>query len=526
MSDLSPTLEDQPAPGSNLTEYTVSELAFNLKRTVEDTYGLVRVRGELSGIKRAGSGHLYFALKDDRAVLDGVCWRGSQRRLSVELEDGLEVICTGQLSTYPARSRYQLIVETIEPAGVGALMALLEERRKTFEAEGLFDDARKRPLPFLPKTIGIITSPSGAVIRDILHRLEERFPCHVLLWPVMVQGDGAAKQIAAAIDGFSQWREIAELPRPDLLILARGGGSIEDLWSFNEETVVRAVSRCSIPLISAVGHETDTTLVDHAADRRAPTPTAAAEIAVPVRSDLLHMIGDLDERLLEGLDRFLSQRQDYLRGLGRGLPDPDSLVGISQQRADELGDRHHRAIGYYLERLGLQARHAGGSLRAPVEILRDHERRLEISGDRAGAILRDLLRSSQRDWQRTTQRLQATTLHAQIEAADKSIHGLDERLHHVAHKKALEWQRGLNAVAAMLESLSHRRVLERGYALVRSAESAYLIPTADEARREASLLIEFADGELAVQTAMETGPEASARPKSGRSKPRHQGELF
>ncbi|MEO1019259.1 MAG: exodeoxyribonuclease VII large subunit, partial [Pseudomonadota bacterium] len=290
MPDRSLLTEDETKSGDNLTEYTVSEIAFSLKRTVEGAFGLVRVRGELSGIKRAGSGHLYFALKDDRAVLDGVCWRGTQRSVSVELEDGLEVICTGQLSTYPARSRYQLIVESIEPAGVGALMALLEERRKTFEAEGLFDADRKRALPFLPRTIGIVTSPSGAVIRDILHRIEERFPCQILLWPVMVQGQGAADQIAQAISGFDAWEGTQKVPRPDLLILARGGGSIEDLWSFNEESVVRAVSACRIPLISAVGHETDTTLVDFVSDQRAPTPTAAAEFAVPVRHELLHAL--------------------------------------------------------------------------------------------------------------------------------------------------------------------------------------------------------------------------------------------
>ena len=272
---------------SNLAEYTVTELAFALKRTVEDAYGLLRVRGELSGFKRATSGHLYFTLKDEKACIDAVAWRGSVPKLAFEPADGLEVICTGRLTTYPGRSKYQLVVERIEPAGMGALMALLEERRKALAAEGLFDADRKQPLPYLPEVVGVVTSPTGAVIRDILHRLADRFPRRVIVWPVLVQGEGAASQIAAAIRGFDALPADGPAPRPDVVIVARGGGSIEDLWAFNEEAVVRAAAECTIPLISAVGHETDTTLIDHVADRRAPTPTAAAEMAVPVRRDLV-----------------------------------------------------------------------------------------------------------------------------------------------------------------------------------------------------------------------------------------------
>jgi len=261
---------------NNLPEYSVSEISQAVKRTLEGAFERVRVRGEISGFKRAASGHLYFALKDEEAKLDAVCWRLSAGRLAVTPEDGLEVVAIGRVSSYPGRSSYQLVVESLELAGEGALLKLLEERRKKLAAEGLFDAARKRPLPFLPEVIGVITSPTGAVIRDILHRLEDRFPRRVLLWPVLVQGEGAKEQIAAAINGFNAIRPGGPLPRPDLLIVARGGGSLEDLWAFNEEIVVRAAAASTIPLISAVGHETDTTLIDHAADRRAPTPTAAA----------------------------------------------------------------------------------------------------------------------------------------------------------------------------------------------------------------------------------------------------------
>src|SRR5580658_9182206 len=298
----------------NLPELTVSELSASLKRTVEDTYGYVRVRGEISGYRGPhSSGHVYLALKDESAKIDAVIWKGVFGRMRIKPEEGLEVIVTGKLTTYPSRSSYQIIVETLEPAGIGALMALLEERKQKLAAEGLFDEARKQLLPYLPNVIGVVTSPTGAVIRDILHRLADRFPRHVLLWPVKVQGDGAADEIAAAIRGFNALPAEGPIPRPDLLIVARGGGSIEDLWSFNEEIVVRAAADSMIPLISAVGHETDVTLIDFAADRRAPTPTAAAEIAVPVKADLLARIDDLARRLPACWYRHQDSRRTELR---------------------------------------------------------------------------------------------------------------------------------------------------------------------------------------------------------------------
>jgi len=276
----------------NLPEYSVSELSRALKRTVEAAYSYVRVRGEISGFKRAASGHLYMTLKDADAVLDAVCWRGVAGRLAIAPEDGIEVIASGKLTTYPGRSKYQIVIDSLELAGEGALLKMLEDRRRKLAAEGLFDEARKRELPFLPDVIGVVTSPTGAVIRDILHRLDDRFPRRVLLAPVLVQGENAAAQVAAAIEGFNRLPPDGPIPRPDVLIVARGGGSLEDLWAFNEEIVVRAAAASEIPLISAVGHETDTTLIDFAADRRAPTPTAAAEIAVPVRAELAATVMD------------------------------------------------------------------------------------------------------------------------------------------------------------------------------------------------------------------------------------------
>ena len=319
--DAAPSTVSPSAARVNQPEYTVSELSLALKRAIEDGFGFVRVRGEVSGWKRHASGHCYFALKDSDAVLDAVCWRGTASRLDIRPEDGMEIICSGKLTTYAGRSKYQLVVERIELAGIGALLKMLEERRRRLMAEGLFAAERKKKLPFLPEVIGIVTSPTGAVIRDILHRLADRFPRRVLLWPVAVQGEGAAAQIAAAIEGFNRIEAAGgAVPRPDLLIVARGGGSIEDLMAFNEEIVVRAAAASLIPLISAVGHETDTTLIDHASDRRAPTPTAAAEMAVPVRLDLIGELGGRAARLAGGLSRLLTESRLHLRGWRAACP--------------------------------------------------------------------------------------------------------------------------------------------------------------------------------------------------------------
>src|SRR6266571_9285863 len=328
------------APRINLVEFTVSELAAALKRTVEDAYAYVRVRGEISGFRgQHASGHCYFALKDEGAKIEAVIWKSAFARMRIKPEEGLEVIATGRLTTYPGRSSYQIVIESLEPAGVGALMALLEERKKKLAAEGLFDEARKQLIPYLPEVIGVVTSPTGAVIRDILHRLSDRFPRRVLVWPVRVQGDGSAEQIAAAIRGFNALPEGGEIPRPDVLIVARGGGSLEDLWSFNEEIVVRAAAESMIPLISAVGHETDITLIDFAAYKRAPTPTAAAEMAVPVRSELLVQVDSLARRALACWQRGEEARRTELRAASRALPSAEELFALPRQRLDHAAAR-------------------------------------------------------------------------------------------------------------------------------------------------------------------------------------------
>jgi exodeoxyribonuclease VII large subunit len=358
-------------PGDNAPALTVSELSAALKRTVEDGFSHVRVRGEISGFKRVGSGHCYFTLKDDAANIDAVIWRGTAASIRFQPEDGIEVIATGKLTTYPARSRYQIVVERLELAGQGALMALLDKRRRALAAAGLFDEARKRPLPFAPRRIGVVTSPTGAVIRDILHRLEDRFPTHVTLWPVPVQGEGAAEKVAAAIAGFNALPE-----PPDLIIVARGGGSIEDLWAFNEEVVVRAVAGSAVPIISAVGHETDTTLCDYAADRRAPTPTAAAEMAVPVRAELLGFVRDLGGRAERCARRTAERAAEQMQALMRHWPERETLLAPQQQKLDDLAERLPRGLRGRLDRARGELGRAGGALR-PGLLRSAHDRAKE-----------------------------------------------------------------------------------------------------------------------------------------------------
>ncbi|MEY4268785.1 MAG: hypothetical protein RLZZ58_1, partial [Pseudomonadota bacterium] len=371
------------AVGDNAPPLSVSEISNAVKRAVEGQFGRVRIRGELSGAKRAASGHFYCALKDDAALIDAVMWKGQAARLGFRPEDGLDVIATGRLTTYPGRSKYQLIIESMEIAGEGALMALFEKTRARLAAEGLFDQSRKRPLPVLPRVIGVVTSPTGAVIRDILHRLADRCPTPVLVWPVLVQGEGAAAQIAGAIAGFGALQPGGAVPRPDLIIVARGGGSIEDLWAFNEEAVVRAIAACPIPLISAVGHETDVTLADHAADMRAPTPTAAAEMAVPVRSDLRARIADMHQRIRNAASQRQARSRERLDALVRLLPRRDRLYEPQRQRVDDARERLGRAavrsVGDARQRLAARA----GSLRPALLT-----RRLDMAGQRLGALVR------------------------------------------------------------------------------------------------------------------------------------------
>lgn len=467
---------------SNLPEFSVTELSAALKRSVEEQFALVRVRGEISGLKFHSSGHVYFDLKDDKAVLNAVIWRGVAQRLKVRPESGLEVICTGKLSTYAGSSRYQLIVEQVELAGLGALMAMLEARRKALAAEGLFDASRKKKLPFLPDVIGVITSPTGAVIRDIMHRLQARFPRRVLLWPVAVQGEKAASEVAAAIAGFNAM-DGKTMPRPDLIIVARGGGSVEDLMAFNEEAVVRAAAASAIPLISAVGHETDTTLIDFAADMRAPTPTAAAELAVPVRAELLAQTLDFERRALRSFAKSMEDRRRHLAQLVRVLPRPESLFAAQRQRLDVTGDKLSHALGRNLQLHRVRLEKGGARLRD--RMLRD---RMVVSGDRL------------------------TGLAARAERAERA--------------RILQARRRLEAVARELDLISYRKVLERGFALVRG-EDGTVRRRADAIQRGETLTLTFTDG--AVRTlAGEGGGEGEAKMGKGPKKKlaKDQGSLF
>ncbi len=484
----------------NLPELTVSEISQAVKRTLEGTFERVRVRGEISKPNYHGSGHLYFSLKDENAAIDAVCWRGSVGRLRLRVEHGMEVIVTGRVSSYPGSSKYQIVVDSVELAGEGALLKLLEERRKRLAAEGLFDAARKRPLPFLPAVIGVITSPTGAVIRDILHRLADRFPRHVLLWPVAVQGEAAAAQIVAAIHGFNALPPGGAVPRPELLIVARGGGSLEDLMAFNDEAVVRAAAASAIPLIAAVGHESDTTLIDFAADRRAPTPTAAAEMAVPVRADLLRDLLELAHRLVAGISRQIVERRVRLEGFVRGLVDPARLVGEMAQRLDGWAERLlYSRTSYFGARLERIARLVA-VLVTPQQLI-DRKRF-------------DLAETSS-DLRRRTERLLAGKERRFAEI------GALLRPQPLTDRLARDRLR-LGSLADLLDSYSYERLLARGFALVRDAADQPVTSAAVVAPG-ASLTIQFADGEVAATAA---GRAAAPGRRSRSGSEGGQGELL
>jgi exodeoxyribonuclease VII large subunit len=520
----------------NSPELTVSELSNSLKRTLEDAYGYVRVRGELGKVSYHSNGHVYLDLKDDKACIAGVVWRTAAARIRLKLETGLEVVATGRITTYPGRSQYQLIIETVEPAGLGALMALMEERKRKLAAEGLFDAARKRPLPFLPEVIGVVTSPTGAVIRDILHRLADRFPRHVLVWPVRVQGEGSAEQVSAAIRGFNAFQPQGRLPRPDLLIVARGGGSLEDLWSFNDEAVVRAAAESRIPLIAAVGHETDVTLIDFAADKRAPTPTAAAEMAVPVRAELMTRIDTLARRGFACWSRGQERRRTELRGLARALPGPDRLLGERRQRLDLAAARLSRGL-----RANAQAHHhrfaradaklSAHSPRAQVARTRQHldqllgrlhacrRRGLDRAEERfrhAGERLRAAARANRDSYLARTARDRAmlNALYGRLAPAMDLF--LDRR-----------WS-ATERASELLAAFSYHGVLARGFALVRDAGGAP-VRSAAKVSPGAVLDVQFSDGRVGVMAT--GGVRPAAPPSPGRYRRRRfihpgQGSLF
>jgi exodeoxyribonuclease VII large subunit len=500
-----PAVEAAPASVTNAPEWSVSDLAQALRRTLEDNFGHVRLRGEISGYRGPhGSGHVYFSLKDADACIDAVIWKSAFSRLRFKPQEGLEVIATGKITTFAGKSKYQIVIESLEPAGIGALMALLDERRRKLAAEGLFDAARKTPLPFIPGVIGVVTSPTGAVIRDILHRLSDRFPRRVLVWPVRVQGETSAQEVAAAIRGFNALGEGGPVPRPDVIIVARGGGSLEDLWGFNEEIVVRAAAESRIPLVSAVGHETDTTLIDHAADRRAPTPTAAAEMVVPVWADLLRSVNELGARQRACALKGLEHRRTALRSASRALPSPDALLGPQRQRLDLATARLKPALARLarLEENKLANLRQALERHSPRALLREAAARLAAFGGRPEAALRRQLRARAERLPPLAERL-GRTVALQIERREQRLSGAGQ----------------------LLESYSYKSVLERGFALVRDADGKP-IRRAAAVRSGEALAIEFADG-IARATAEGGTAEGGGKPvKRKAPAPPRQGTLF
>jgi exodeoxyribonuclease VII large subunit len=510
--------ESDAAPGAprpNIQEWSVSELSAALKRTVEDAYGYVRVRGEVSGFRGASpSGHVYFRLKDEKAVLEAVIWKGSYGRMRVKPEEGLDVIATGRLTTFPGSSKYQIVIDSLEPAGIGALMKLLEERKKKLAAEGLFDEARKQLLPFLPEVIGVVTSPTGAVIRDILHRLEDRFPRRVLVWPVRVQGETSAAEVANAIRGFNELPERGPLPRPDLIIVARGGGSLEDLWSFNEEIVVRAAAESMIPLISAVGHETDITLIDFAADRRAPTPTAAAEMAVPVRSELIAEVMSNARRAFAVWHRAQEARWAELRSAVRALPkDP---LALPRQQLDTLVERLPRA------------------LKANAQI--HHTQYSRVASRLAPQLLRTNVERRRERYENLNRRLRTSLIanaqahRARLVRYRERVAGFGERAQRATLALLTRHRARLDRAESLLSAYSYRSVLARGFALVRDDKGLPLHSAAAVASGM-RLEIEFADGRIAAVADGDAKPSvpvprAKPRPRGGGEGAGGQGSLF
>ncbi len=521
-------LGDSP---SNVAEYSVSEISGSIKRTVEDVFGHVRIRGEISGYRGPhSSGHAYFSLKDDRARIEAVIWRGSFSKLKFKPEEGMEMIATGKVTTYPGSSKYQIVIESLEPAGAGALMALLEERKKKLAAEGLFDDARKQLLPHLPKVIGVVTSPTGAVIRDILHRISDRFPVHVIVWPVRVQGETSGDEVAAAIRGFNALDRTSAIARPELLIVARGGGSLEDLWGFNDEAVVRAASQSDIPLISAVGHETDWTLIDHVADVRAPTPTGAAEMAVPVKAELEVTLVTLTARLAGGMSRSLDTYRQNVRSLARALPSLDMLLALPRRRFDEGAGGLGRALQLNTANKRQQFERRSAQL-TPATLQRqvlEKSRKVNDLGTRA-----DRLAERQQD--RLSARLANATTRLSLRPATERIARNGDRLQVIAKRADAaisligeRQNRRLQEATRVMSSLSYKNVLNRGYAVVRNDKDVALDRAALLAAGEA-VSIEFADGRIDAMTTSGDRPRKQSGQKA-RSKSadggKDQGNLF
>jgi exodeoxyribonuclease VII large subunit len=507
MSDVDSAPVIQSAAGGNAEPYSVSELAFALKRTLETTYGFVRLRGELSKVTHHASGHVYLTIKDDKAAIDGVVWKGQVRGLQCRPEQGLEVIVTGRITTYPASSKYQIVVESMEPAGIGALLAQLERLKARLSQEGLFDPARKRPLPAMPAVIGVITSPTGAVIRDILHRIRDRWPCHVIVWPVVVQGEAAAGQVANAIAGFNALTADSAIARPDVLIVARGGGSVEDLWPFNDEALARAVAASAIPVISAVGHETDTTLIDFASDRRAPTPTAAAEMATPVLAELKAALADHQRRLFRSGGRMLEERRARLTVAARGLPRPADVLALASQRFDIVAGRLSAALSRNTE-VHAQALTRTAARFGPALL----ERPTRLKTQRLGELSQRFTLAARRGPERAAQNARLPVLGVRLTTA------IGRRLK-AAQDRLIQQDK-------LRLSLDPNRPLALGFALVRRPDGAIVRRGAALKAGEAVTLT-FAD---ASRGAVIEGAQPSDAPQKPRSAPKPstggQGDLF
>ncbi|MGE0283819.1 MAG: exodeoxyribonuclease VII large subunit [Rhizobiaceae bacterium] len=517
---------DSPV-ATNAAEYTVSEISGALKRAVEDQFGNVRVRGEISGYRGPhSSGHAYFALKDDRARLEAVVWKGTMGRLKFRPEEGMEVIASGKLTTYPGSSKYQIVIDNLEPAGAGALMALLEERKRRLQAEGLFDPAFKKPLPFMPRIIGVITSPTGAVIRDILHRIRDRFPLHVIVWPVRVQGETSGAEVAAAVRGFNEFAWNDPIPKPDLLIVARGGGSLEDLWGFNDEALARAVAASEIPVISAVGHETDWTLVDYVADVRAPTPTGAAEIAVPVKAELEATLAGLGARLGRCTSRHLERKRTALAAAARMLPSADQLFALPRRRFDEAATRLDRSLAVNLERK--RSRFSGVRL-SPASLAQrfgEARRRLTTCGARLDSGLRSAGRDRRSRFERTSTRLSVEPLRRRIGVVGEQLAVLTRRKDQLISIRLERASGRLAQADRLLNTLSHQAILARGFALVMDGDGS-LLRRAAEIADGAALTLRFADGEK--EAVAGAGRLRPPKAKAAEKKPAptgSQGSLF
>lgn len=515
-------MQDEPttAPRTNAPEFTVSEISAAVKRTIEGDFAHVRVRGEVGRLTRPRSGHVYFDLKDENAVLNAVAWKGVAGRWRFQPEQGLEVIVTGRLTTFPGQSKYQIIVETVEPAGVGALMALLEERRKKLAAEGLFAPERKRELPFMPKVVGVVTSPTGAVIRDILHRLADRCPTHVIVWPVRVQGESCGAEVTAAIEGFNALSVDGSIPRPDLLIVARGGGSVEDLWGFNEESVVRAAANSAIPLISAVGHETDTTLIDYAADRRAPTPTGAAEIAVPVRGELAGLVDDYGTRQRGAMRRAFANLGDRLRAARAGLPKPSDILSTARQRLDHSASRLEAGLAAAAAAKRVQLTHSAAR-HGPALLQRrgeDLARRLEQTGSRLVPAARRRMADQRTTLAGLDKLLAPTTLQLRVRDLSRHLDVTGTRLAPATRRRFADLQARLAGLDKLLSSLGYKNVLARGYALVVDAKGE-LVHSAAALAEGDQVRLRLHDGEKAATIGTQnTGGSAPPTPRKAKAR--------